>query len=189
MEDESNAGLHEPIEELHPIYEKYYYSKADIWAIAAVVAAELALPHKGKYSIKLLGRKDHYCSGDKKGMRGPVVLLPSAFLTTHEVLDYFYEYFGFDEDESVAILGVHSAGRMHRKYSGFGNDYGEAGWVHHSSDFVLSSVFYCLLIHERWEQKLVDNTEYDIDNRYQVSRTYSKDCSTLLSHSFTYSLL
>jgi hypothetical protein len=171
MEDESNNGLHEPIEVLHPIYEKYYYSKADIWAIAAVVAAELALPHKGKYSIKLLGRKDHYCTGSEKGMGGPYVELPSAHIGTHQVLDYFYKYFGFDQYETVAIMGVHSAGKMHREYSGFGNDDGEAGWVPHSKDFILSSVYYCLLIHERWEQKFVDNSDYHgVDNRYQVRR-------------------
>jgi hypothetical protein len=53
-------------------------------------------------------------------------IFPSNDLTTHQLLDFMNEHFGFNADETVAILGAHTIdGRALPQNSGF---QGQNGW-------------------------------------------------------------
>ena len=91
----------------HPIVNFYsdVLTRADIWALAAVTAAEEAQENPGarRYECDYYGRET--CD-DATG--GPNRELPSAHLTTDELLDFFASNFAFSEQETVAIMGAHT---------------------------------------------------------------------------------
>ena len=107
MSNPDNRGLLEPIEAIYPLVNKFsdYYSRADIWALATLVSADLSLigddrPDDISFSMRFMGRED--CSGaDAKGVGGPEVEMPSNDLTTHGLLDFFSDEFDFDANETV----------------------------------------------------------------------------------------
>lgn len=108
--DADNRGLEEAIDAISYITDKYNdsYSRADVWALATLVSADLAItggrPDGLHFPMRYIGRKD--CSGaDSKGLGGPEVKMPSNDFTTHELLEFFREYFGFDTEEVVVIMG------------------------------------------------------------------------------------
>jgi len=181
LDNPDNKGLGEVIEAIYPIVEKFAasYSRADIWALATLVSADLSVlngrPFGYHFPMRYIGRKD--CGGaDGRGIGGPDPTMPSADFTTHEVLDYFEEYFGFDADETVTIMGVHAVGVAHREISGFGNEGVEDGWVFDAESYELNNRYYSMLvgggddpIHgaPEWKLELVENGDDGIPHRYQ----------------------
>jgi hypothetical protein len=174
-----NKGLDEPIDAIYPIVEKFKhsFSRADIWAMATLVSADLALvegrPAGLQFPMRYIGRKD--CEGaNAKGVGGPEFNLPSNHVTTHELLDFFSEKFNFDAEETVIIMGVHAVATVHRNISGFGVEGEEFGWVFDAEDYVLDNRYYKMLVGDDdpvtsaplWQGELVHN-EGGIPSRYQ----------------------
>ena len=176
-----NKGLEESIKAIYPIVEKFKdsYSRADIWALATLVSADLAVmngrPHGLHFPMRYIGRKD--CEGDVnlKGIGGPDVEMPSNDFTTHELLDFFKKYFDFDADETVTIMGVHAVAVMHRDNVGFGNKGKEDGWVYDAESYTLDNRYYGMLVGDEedpvysapmWHMELVHNDD-GIPSRYQ----------------------
>ena len=140
LENSANFGLLPAVEALAPIVAEFEskalgLSRADIWAYAVLVAADVSqsnLVFTGNFKV---GRKNcetvGTCSSSDPNFcaeNGPDVVedFPSSSFTTHELLDYFDEHFGFNADETVAIMGAHTMGRALVDNSGF---LGENGWV------------------------------------------------------------
>ena len=165
-----NKGLLEPIDAIAELVDHFgaSHSRADLWAMATLVSADMAVTHSRpvglKFPMRYIGRKD--CDGaDHRGVGGPKVEMPSNHLTTHELYAYFDKYFGFDMDETITIMGVHSVGVLTRENSGFGNKGKEDGWVFEAESYVLDNRYYPMF-DKKWELELVHN-DGDIPDRYQ----------------------
>ncbi|KAL3806746.1 hypothetical protein ACHAXA_000233 [Cyclostephanos tholiformis] len=173
MTNPDNKGLQEPIDAIYPVVTKFKdsYSRADIWAMATLVSADLAVvdgrPHGLHFPMRYIGRTD--CEGaDAKGVGGPDVKLPTNDLTTHELLAFFKDNFDMDMEETVTIMGVHAVATAHRKDSGFGNVGKEDGWVYDAHDYILNNRYYNMLVGDdmTWDLELVHN-EDGVPSRYQ----------------------
>lgn len=114
LNNPDNGGLDVPIDALEAIFNDNNapsLSRADLWALAGLVAArrgaQLARGTVPEFRFRF-GRED--CATSPQGASNDV--LPSASsLGTTEVFDFFDEKFGFNEDETVALMGAHTLGR------------------------------------------------------------------------------
>lgn len=127
MLDLDNAGLDIPIEALNPIVNTYEseagLSRADIWALAAITGSNFAHPDSDSFFVlNEIGREN--CA-ENDPTRGPSRDFPSPNLETDDLLDFFADTFDFDEQETCAIMGAHTIGRVHQENSGF---IGNRGW-------------------------------------------------------------
>ena len=163
--------MEEPVELLFPLVQQYKgdLSRGDVWAYCAIVAADMAVvdnrPDDLHFYMNYIGRKD--CKGaDEKGFGGPEVSMPGSDLTTHEMTEFFYKRFGFDSYETVVLMGVHSAGVLHRENLGFGNVGKEDGWIEHADLYKLSNLYYTSMLSHVWEMEKVEN-EGAVPPRYQ----------------------
>jgi hypothetical protein len=103
---------------------------------------------------------------------GPHRELPSPDITTHELFAYFENNFGFNMQQTVALMGGHSLGTLSRENSGFD---GRQGWVQNNNH--LSNDYYNQIVGgtpedanttnidvlaraPQWTQTFVDNS-YD----------------------------
>jgi hypothetical protein len=150
-----NNGLLPAVQALAPIVSDLEnaalgVSRADfLWAYASLVAAEVSqdtLDFTGNFVVGRVNCETaRTCSS-----RDPVVCatngpdqqsdFPSPDLTTHQLIDFMAEAFGYDADETVAIMGAHTLGRVLPENSGFE---GENGWV--NDEFLLGK--YLILSH------------------------------------------
>lgn len=178
MDNPDNKGLLEPIEALYYVYKdwKDCYSRADVWALATLVSADVCLLHdrpKGvHFPLTYIGRED--CSGaNDMGIGGPHVDMAGSDMTNHELITWFYDHFGFTTEETVTIMGAHTIAIAARHNQGFGNldEYGnhkEEGWVYNAKEYILDHRYYEILVDKGWALELVHNEEYDdIPSRYQ----------------------
>jgi cytochrome c peroxidase len=125
MDDPSNAGIGPAVDALQPIVDGHPgVSRADLWALAAVVGAELAqrqTSDRVAFPLRFWGRVDCEDTGapcvDASGAavacaakKGSFHVFPSIHMHTHEVFEYFASNFGFDQRETVAIMGAHTLG-------------------------------------------------------------------------------
>lgn len=166
-----NRGLEEPIDILFPLVQKYQHklSRSDVWAYCAIVSADLAVvddrPSDLNFYVHYVGRTD--CKGaDEKGFGGPEVTMYDAHLTTHDMIDFFYDRFGFSPYEMVVLMGVHSAAVAHRENLGFGNRGREDGWVVDADEYKLSNLYYSSMLTNVWELHKVENDGI-VPDRYQ----------------------
>jgi hypothetical protein len=168
-----NKGLQEPIDAIYPLVTKFKdrYSRADIWTMATLVSADLAVvdgrPHGYHFLMRYIGRTD--CKGaDAKGAGGPDIVMPTNDLTTHELLAFFKDEFDMDMDETVTIMGAHAVAVARRENVGFGNVDKEDGWVYNAHEYELNNRYYDMLIGDdmTWEMELVHN-ENGVPSRYQ----------------------
>ncbi len=173
MTNPDHRGLQEPIDAIYPLVMKFEdrYSRADIWTMATLVSADLAVvdgrPHGYHFLMRYVGRTD--CKGaDAKGVGGPDIAMPTNDLTTHELLAFFKDEFDMDIDETVAIMGAHAVAVAHRENVGFGNVDKEDGWVYDAHEYELNSRYYDMLIGDdmTWEIELVHNKN-GVPSRYQ----------------------
>lgn len=185
LDNADNLGLEEPIDALAPVIAVHTseggLTRADIWAMAAMVSAEDAQPNNNAqqdYNFEWYGRST--CDAiDGKG--GPDRELPSADLDTHQLLAFFFDEFGLDGRETVALMGAHSIGTLTRANSGFD---GANGWTRNNR--VLDNRYYSELIGgnrneftdnmdtllnaPNWNQVLITNPEANIADRFQWNR-------------------
>lgn len=118
MSDPENAGLDIPMDGLAPIvtqFENECISRADIWALAALVGAATTQDEQD-FSTTWVGRQNCDAPDFKSG---PFVQMPSAEIDIHGLLDYFQIEFGFDARQVVALMGAHSLGSVDPDNSGF----------------------------------------------------------------------
>lgn len=112
-------------------------SRADCWAIAAVTTAQQLNGVGFTFDLEHVGRRD--CSnGDAIGDVRDSVDQPSASLTTDGLLDFFASEFGFDAQETVALMGAHTLGSLANGRTGFSGQ-----WV--TRPRVLDNEFFQLL--------------------------------------------
>jgi len=137
-----NAGLADLVDSLDTVYTTNGYdtvlSRSDFWALAGVYAVDktielnnddcdeddCAVPDSGL--VFQWGRTD--C--DTAPHTDVDVHLPSALLNHSSVITFFANEFGFDENETVALLGAHTLGRASTDNSGFSGTWivGEANF-------------------------------------------------------------
>lgn len=121
-----NFGLEVPIEALRDVVTQHStasFTRADIWALAAMIGANDAQSNNGRvdYTMSVFGRPT--CDSES-GYGGPDRTLPSTKSNSRELAEFFANNFGFEARETAAILGAHSIGEMSQEHSGF-----EGQWV------------------------------------------------------------
>jgi len=147
LNNEFNNGLDVPIEMLNSTVQKYTVdqytelSRADIWALAALTAANMS-QSTIEFPYAWVGRVD--CKGNYT--IGPVRKMPSTDWNTTQVLDYFQLHFGFNERQTVAIMGGHNLGSAHLEFSDF-----NGSWV--KSNLNLTKSYYNNLVNQGWNQR------------------------------------
>jgi len=125
-----NAGLADLIDSLETLYQEQGYSdiisRADFWALAGITAVDkgieisneacleddCAVPESGL--VFQWGRQD--CSTSPSTTVD--VGLPGSLIDHDGVMDFFFNEFGFDANETVALMGAHTLGQMHPENSG-----------------------------------------------------------------------
>lgn len=136
----ANNGLSPAVEALAPIVDELEnadlgISRADIWAYAALVGAEVSqsdLSFTNNFRVGRVNCETRGTCSDTDPLvcasNGPdqEADFPSPDLTTHELVTFFDLHFGYSADQTVAIMGAHSLGRTFQQNSGFD---GEDGWV------------------------------------------------------------
>lgn len=204
-----NFGLDVPIAALDPVVDAYAnvasgLTRADIWAFAALLGAELSQPSTGDYvtfPMTWFGRQgcEHLndnCFNEDGVLvacdktHGPHRVLPGPDLTTAEVVLYFDQEFGYTARDTVAIMGAHTIGAASRSNSGF---QGQDGWVNNKAQF--NNGYYDMLVggthrqgHDensdpailfhgpQWTQEFINNNKrQDIPSRYQWFHTKVDD--------------
>ncbi|KAG5493775.1 hypothetical protein JKF63_01607 [Porcisia hertigi] len=133
---EGNKGLDVPRNALEPLKKKYsQISYADLWVLAAYVAIEYmggpAIPYKW-------GRVD----AKDGSVCGPDGRLPDASQTQKHVRSIF-KRLGFNDQETVALIGAHTCGECHLQYSGY-----DGPWTHDKNGF--DNSFFTALLDEEW---------------------------------------
>ncbi len=134
MTDPGNNGLTGPIATLNPVVQEFAndrtgVTRADIYALATVVA--VAVGHHVKvskpvsFTMPWYGRKNckdlnNVCL-NATGLpvpctetRGPYRNLPSVNLNSSGLLQYLADTYGYNDRQSVAIMGGHAVGAMTR---------------------------------------------------------------------------
>lgn len=124
MQHPDNAGLDVPIDDLQPIVDTYGnrgLNRPDVWALAALVATEVAQPDNNAdnanvdLSLKWFGRST--CGSDDPS-GGPERDLCHGSAGTATVRTFFSSEFSFTDRQMVAIMGAHSVGRMRQQDTG-----------------------------------------------------------------------
>ena len=143
LENPSNFGLDIPIEALESVVQDHEdlalgFSRADIWALAALVGADVSQRRPlVDFSLETIGRINCEDAGNPcldfdnevtpcTPERGPHRELPLADITTADLFHFFSSEFGFNVQETVALMGAHTIGVLTRENSGFD---GQDGWV------------------------------------------------------------
>jgi Peroxidase len=115
MSNLDNRGLDTPINVLQPIVTKYTgntpLTRADIWVLAGLTAAGNAQSITSEaFPLTLIGRPvcANFPNGTAATRAGPDRTMPSAHLTSQQLVNFFSAGFGFTADETVAIMGAHT---------------------------------------------------------------------------------
>ena len=174
MNDDENFGLEIPIAALEALPTYDALSRADVWALAALVGAYESQeePRARAFPLEHFRRVNcedaAECRSASCGPRdGPPRFIPNGNLHTPKLLQFFREEYGFDARETVAIMGAHSIGSLARENSGFD---GEKGWVMNNK--VLDNSYHRMLVGPNgevyggrdWTQKVVDNSALRVDD-------------------------
>lgn len=195
MTDGDNGGLDVPIEALEPIvdmFSHYGVTRADIWVLAALQGAygnqedgsadnrNFAMNWYGRPNCEDLNEASNCVDGLCTQDRGPVRHLPSADLDTAGLLEYFATEFGFDERDTVAIMGAHTLGTLSQENSGYN---GPNGWLGDSrtmnneyyndligGDNVTTDDLETIIHATNWEVQFVNNSAFDTPDRYEWER-------------------
>lgn len=82
-------------------------TRADVWALAGLTAAEVSQPARSSVTFGLdrVGRR--VCSEDDP-FGGPVRTFPSEDITSSELLDFFSVNFDSSLRDTTAIMGAHT---------------------------------------------------------------------------------
>lgn len=158
MLNPDNAGLEVPITALDSIVDEHEneelgFSRADIWALAALVGADEAQPFPVvDFTLTSIGRRNCEDANDRclnsqgqqtpcRANRGPHRELPHADITTEDLFHFFRDTFSFGVKATVALFGAHTLGVLTRENSGFD---GQDGWVREQT--ILDNDYYFELV-------------------------------------------
>ncbi|KAK6462025.1 heme peroxidase [Scheffersomyces coipomensis] len=142
--DEGNTGLDIARAALEPIKHKFpKISYSDLWTLAGKVAIEYM---GGPIIDWKPGRYD--CLDDK--YVPPNGNLPFGYKDANHIRETFSRM-GFNIQEMVALLGAHTLGRCHKRFSGW-----EGKWTENPIKF--SNDFYKVLLEEEWKVGNVPET-------------------------------
>jgi len=98
--------------------------------------------------------------------KGPSRIFPSSNLDTAGLIHFFSQEFGFDAEETIAIMGAHTIGVLNRRNSGFD---GPGGWT--PNNFLLDNGYFNGLINQKWNQKRSKNGDLsNISDQFQWER-------------------
>lgn len=189
-----NKGLEVAITVLEPIVAEFAVNgvtRPDIWTLAALTYADrhqgrprIAFPFKwyGRPTCETLYTVCRNVTEEEvpcSATQGPHRALPSSNLDTHGILDYFDKTFGLDAQETVALMGAHTLGKVQRTNSGFVGD----GWD--SDPSLLDNAYFTGLVGgnstndtlanlvngiPNWKRVLINNADLDgstLPNRHQ----------------------
>jgi len=147
VSDPSNAGLELSVDYLDAKFDAWSqagFSKADLYALASMVAANMALGRSGwesDLSNFEFGRTDCIDQDSEA----------SDFPDSHQSpFQFFEDNFGFTARETTVILGAHTLGRALPGNSGFQNF-----WVENALD--LGNAFYDAIARNPWAQIPIGN--------------------------------
>jgi hypothetical protein len=140
VSNKENNGLSLSVQALAPIVEELEnsslgFSRADIWALAVLVAADASQSQMTFSDAFVPGRKTCEMVGScvqtsttNCAINGPdtVTDFPTTILTTHQLIAFMNDHFGFNADETVALMGAHTLGKALPENSGYE---GQNGWV------------------------------------------------------------
>jgi Peroxidase len=126
LDNKDNAGIGPAIDILTPIVNRHALdgaSRADVWALAATVGVDVAQPSGNRidFNLKWWGRTDcektgQACLGaDGKAVtcsvkKGPHHEFPNTNMNTHDLYAFFSNNFGFNQRDTVTIMGAHAIG-------------------------------------------------------------------------------
>eukprot|EP00486_Rosalina_sp_Unknown_P010576 CAMPEP_0201582266 /NCGR_PEP_ID=MMETSP0190_2-20130828/82715_1 /ASSEMBLY_ACC=CAM_ASM_000263 /TAXON_ID=37353 /ORGANISM="Rosalina sp." /LENGTH=387 /DNA_ID=CAMNT_0048021831 /DNA_START=65 /DNA_END=1225 /DNA_ORIENTATION=+ len=136
-------------------YTEDSFSRADFWSTAATIAMQYAQTFDSNglnaaiCNLKFyFGRKD--CKVDDENQElGDVpqaikdntkVFPQGTGVFETEGVQWFEDNFGWSVQETVAILGAHTLGRMHTSASGFGTDFWVPLWGTLNNDFYVELI-------------------------------------------------
>lgn len=203
MTNLDNAGLVMPIEILQSVvdtYEPQGLSRTDIWMLSAVVASEISETSVGiEFPFQWIGRRTcEELNGDGCGrgadglpstcdrFGGPHrPLCHGDTAGTSTIQNFMSDEFGFDAQETAAIMGAHSVGAMRAVNLGFE---GQRGWDLTNND--LDAGYFLELVGDGrsaasipdWRQTLQDNGNLrGIPDRWQFVATVNNVPLTMLN--------
>jgi len=128
-----NFGLLVPIEALRPVVSKHAkkgFTRADVWALAAVVGVDVMQPSQRiDFNLDSVGRVNcedanticRNAAGAQQACSetlGPDRHLPGMNTPSRDLFSFFDKEFGFSIKETVAIMGAHTIGRLRKENSG-----------------------------------------------------------------------
>jgi hypothetical protein len=128
MSNQANLGLAKPIDALTNVvsqHAKNGVSRADIWALAATVGVDVSQNPNSRidFQFNTWGRvncentgspcldgngKSVTCSATK----GPHRTHPGINMFTADLYKFFSDEFGYDQTETITILGAHTIGSL-----------------------------------------------------------------------------
>ncbi len=201
MANPDNAGLVMPIAFLEPVVEDYAdfgLSRTDIWMLSAVVASKVSeTSSQIDFPFQWIGRKtcedlnNNDCGNNFDGdesvcspVAGPHrAICHGDTAGTSTIEEFMFVEFGFDAQQTAAIMGAHSVGAMRAVNLGFE---GRSGWD--LTNGVLDHGYFLELVGDdetdvpEWEQVLLSNDEFDsIPPRWQFEATVNGLRLTMLN--------
>lgn len=157
MTNPDNAGLIMPIDELEPVVDEYReqgLSRTDIWMLSAAVASEVVDTQRGiGFPFQWIGRRtceelnDNDCGRGADGNPSPCgpfagphrALCHADTAGTRTIQKFMTDEFGFDDQQTTAIMGAHTIGAMRDVNLGFE---GRSGYVDHRICMSNSATFF-----------------------------------------------
>ena len=132
MTNPNNLGIGTAISALDDVVQKFAnnrtgLSRADIWALAVTVGADVAdhgsVTQPINFTMNWFGRVDcenvnqvclnmHGVVQPCTKTNGPTRIHASPTFNTDDVFNYFATHFSFNQRQTVAIMGAHTVGRM-----------------------------------------------------------------------------
>lgn len=160
MDVPDNAGLELSVNYLDARSDAWLeagLSKADLYALASMVAANMALGNNGwdsDLSNFEIGRTD--CSDPDSFEE-----FPDAH---HAPFQFFEDNFGFNADETTILFGAHTLGRAQLGNSGF-----NGFWTNNQLE--LGNEFFERIEDDPWDQEAVGNGnfQWDQNNRFALN--------------------
>ena len=128
MSNQANLGLAKPINALTDVVSQHAVdgvSRADIWALAATVGADVLQKSNSRidFLFNTWGRVDCENTGlpcfDENGnsvtcnaTAGWHRVHPGHNMFTADVYQFFADQFGFDQTDTITIMGAHTIGTL-----------------------------------------------------------------------------
>ena len=142
----ANAGLEPAVDALNAIFDSLRdfagnlnVTRADVWTFAALFVVEKAQPDGNVFQPPLVFTDDfrtgrtncEAVSSSFNSKFGPEGAgdFPGPDFTTHELINFMAERFGYSMDDTVAVMGAHTLGQASLDHAGFSGQWVNANLV------------------------------------------------------------